>query len=85
MAGNVWEWTQSLWERSSEENPDYRYPYGPTDGRENLAAGEEVDHVLRGGAFYNLHTFVQCACRVGYLPNARYWDFGFRVVVLPAS
>jgi Sulfatase-modifying factor enzyme 1 len=47
MAGNVWEWTRSLWGRSGER-PDYRYPYRATDGRENLDAEHELRWVLRG-------------------------------------
>jgi formylglycine-generating enzyme required for sulfatase activity len=35
MAGNVMEWTRSLW-GTGKERPDYRYSYRPTDGRENL-------------------------------------------------
>ena len=59
MSGNVWEWTRSLWGA---------YPY-PTDQqervrRENLQAGRETRRVLRGGAFYNPHGYVRCACRV---------------------
>ena len=39
MAGNAWKWTRSLWGRHGKK-PDYRYPYRPTDGREDLALGE---------------------------------------------
>jgi iron(II)-dependent oxidoreductase len=82
MAGNVWEWTRSLWGKSVR-NPDYRYPYRPTDGRENLDAGREVGRVLRGGAF-NLG-LVRCAFRYWFFPDNRFNVFGFRVVVRPAS
>ena len=40
MAGNVWEWTSSLWGKDVM-NPEYKYPYDPADGRENLEAGDE--------------------------------------------
>ena len=84
MAGNVWEWTRSLWGKSLER-PYYRYPYRPTDGRENLDAGREVARVVRGGAFYNPHGSVRCAYRDGFFPFLRNYHLGFRVVVRPAS
>jgi formylglycine-generating enzyme required for sulfatase activity len=59
MAGNVREWTRSLWGKSAER-PDYRYPYRSTDGRENPDAGRVELRVLRGGAFEH----VRRACGV---------------------
>ena len=41
MIGNVWEWVSSKYSE---------YPYNPSDGRENLEAGD-VLRVLRGGAY----------------------------------
>jgi formylglycine-generating enzyme required for sulfatase activity len=84
MVGNVWEWTRSLWGKSGE-NPDYRYPYRPTDGREDLDAGQEVARVLRGSVFDLYHGRVRCAFRDRYNPNLRDVFIGFRVVVRPAS
>jgi formylglycine-generating enzyme required for sulfatase activity len=85
MAGNIGDWTRSLWGISHVQR-DYRYPYRPTDGRENLDAGGEVARVLRGGAFdYYLPIAVRCAFRFRYLPNFRLYDIGFRVGVRPAS
>ena len=48
VAGNVWEWTRSRWGQKWSE-PDYRYPYDPEDGRENLA-GRDLP-VVRGGSW----------------------------------
>jgi formylglycine-generating enzyme required for sulfatase activity len=84
MAGNEWEWTRSLWGRSVER-PDHRYPYRATDGRENVAAGQEELRVLRGGAFDGSPRRARCASRYGDAPNYRYWSVGFRVVVRPVS
>ena len=72
MAGNVWEWTRSV----------YRlYPYQPGDGREESASRDP--RVLRGGAFFNFSRSARCSVRLYYLPDNRYLDFGFRVVVSP--
>jgi formylglycine-generating enzyme required for sulfatase activity len=79
MAGNLWEWTRSLWGQ---------YPY-PTDEkglaqREGLQAPKgEPPRVLRGGAFWFDRGVVRCAFRFSYHPYFRYWYFGFRVVLLP--
>jgi formylglycine-generating enzyme required for sulfatase activity len=68
MAGNVWEWTSSLY-RS--------YPYDPTDGRENPdARGARVN---RGGSWYYGAAYV----RTTYRATAdhmyrRVADLGFR-------
>jgi TIR domain/Sulfatase-modifying factor enzyme 1 len=84
MAGNVWEWTRSLW-GTSRRRPDCRYPYRPTDGREDLEAGRVVARGLRGGAFYLYHGGVRCASRSRNDPDFSLGLIGFRVVVLPAS
>jgi formylglycine-generating enzyme required for sulfatase activity len=84
MAGNVWEWTRSLWTTNAGRS-EYRYPYRPTDGRENLDAGREVLRVWRGGAFDYSLRHARCAVRGRYGPCLRGSSFGFRVGVLPAS
>jgi formylglycine-generating enzyme required for sulfatase activity len=80
MAGNVWEWTRSLWGK---------YPYPRTaKGRErrwDLQAPDDQARVLRGGTFLSNRQVVRCAYRYEALPNARHWDIGFRVVMRPAS
>jgi formylglycine-generating enzyme required for sulfatase activity len=73
MAGNVWEWTRSLYEV---------YPYEPDDGREDLEAGGR--HVVRGGSFSFPVSNVRCAARgLRYHPYYRFFFDGFRVVVSP--
>jgi formylglycine-generating enzyme required for sulfatase activity len=82
MAGNVREWTRSLW-GNRWEKPDYRYPYMTTDGREDLTTREGLRRVVRGGAFNSGPRSVRCACRGRFPPNLRLRDIGFRVVVHP--
>ena len=69
MAGNVWEWTRSLWKS---------YPYDPKDGREDPDSRDM--RVLRGGSFYNPPRLVRCAYRCGSYPGFRIANLGFRVV-----
>jgi formylglycine-generating enzyme required for sulfatase activity/energy-coupling factor transporter ATP-binding protein EcfA2 len=80
MAGNVWEWTRSLWGKNWEK-PDFEYPYDSKDGRENLEAGDEARRVLRGGAFDDRAGYVRCASRYRLNPYYRRRSCGFRVIV----
>ena len=74
MAGNVWEWTWSL--------------YGE-DGREDLEAERSIRWVLRGGAsiikgggpFSYRAWNPSCACRYWNVPYPRDDRWGFRVCV----
>jgi len=72
MIGNVWEWTCSLYKD---------YPYDPGDGREDLAAGDEVPRVLRGGSFDDHRRYARCSYRFRNFPSYYYVDRGFRVGV----
>jgi formylglycine-generating enzyme required for sulfatase activity len=81
MAGNVWEWTSSLWGKDPY-NPEFKYPYDPDDRRENVKAGDDLLRVLRGGSFDYRQFIARCAYRGRRNPN---WDDvndGFRVVVV---
>jgi serine/threonine-protein kinase len=80
MAGNVWEWTRSLWGENFR-SPEFRYPYDPGDGREDLEAADWFPRVLRGGAFYGYQGGVRCAYRNGSSPSDRSKYYGFRYVV----
>lgn len=70
MAGNVWEWTRSLFKP---------YPYSSADEREEAETGAR--RVIRGGAFLYLKGLVRCAFR--YRDDAYLFDGlqGFRVVI----
>lgn len=68
MAGNVWEWTSSLY---------MPYPYNPHDGREDLnARGSRVE---RGGSWYYAPRYARTTHRaaVGHIYR-RISDLGFR-------
>ena len=69
LAGNVWEWTSSLYKD---------YPYDPTDGRENPDDGGR--RTLRGGAFVFNANYVRCAYRYDFEPDNWFYGFGFRVM-----
>lgn len=74
MAGNVWEWTQSLYAD---------YPYDPLDGR------EVIDliglRVVRGGTFYDNMSDIRCARRSSRSPQGYKGVNGFRVVMAPSE
>jgi formylglycine-generating enzyme required for sulfatase activity len=74
MAGNVWEWTRSLYET---------YPYDSTDGREDLDVPGR--RVLRGGSFGYKAALARSAYRLRFGPDNLGRDIGFRVVTSPAT
>ena len=53
-AGNVIEWTNSLWrldEDLDSDDPEFGYPYVPEDGREHVDAPASAARVVRGGSW----------------------------------
>jgi formylglycine-generating enzyme required for sulfatase activity len=79
MAGNVWEWTRSLWGEDAQE-PSFKYPYDPADGREDLEAPDTVRRVLRGGSWYLSRDRARCVGRNGDGPDYSDDAVGFRLV-----
>lgn len=83
MAGNVWEWTRSLW-GEDWRTPTFNYPYNPSDGREDFNASDEIRRVLRGGAFRDSARDARCAARGhGNRGSRGGIDGGIRVVASP--
>jgi len=81
LAGNVGEWTGSLFGAGLEfEKAPFAYPYDPADGREDPEAGPDVRRVLRGGAWSDGQVFARAAARNVPHPGARSDENGFRMV-----
>lgn len=80
MAGNVWEWTRSLW-GDHPIDPQYKYPYDPMDGRENIEVPNNILRVVRGGAWCHEPLRARCAFRGRYFPEVKLDRRGFRVVI----
>jgi formylglycine-generating enzyme required for sulfatase activity len=84
MAGNVWEWTVSLW-GVDWYKPEFIYPYDPTDGREALGASDRVCRVLRGGSFAYPKSFARPTFRYKNFPQSYSDGIGFRVALSPST
>ncbi|MCA9891681.1 MAG: SUMF1/EgtB/PvdO family nonheme iron enzyme [Anaerolineae bacterium] len=72
MAGNVREWTSSIYR-------DGDYPYNASDGRENLN-DTASERVVRGGSWMTIPVSLRTADRVGENPTLTDWNIGFRCV-----
>ncbi len=82
-AGNVLEWTSSLWgvdEDYENKDPEFGYPYAPDDGREYLDAPSSAARVVRGGSWYFDRHNARAAYRDRNQPVSRSDDQGFRLV-----
>jgi len=81
MAGNVWEWTRSLWGKEWAK-PDFGYPYDAHDAtREDLSAEDDMLRVVRGGSWHDRRVSARCAVRGGRHPLSWSDDGGFRVLL----
>jgi formylglycine-generating enzyme required for sulfatase activity len=71
MAGNVWEWTNSI---------DKPYPYDATDGREDPADRSSL-RIMRGGSFRNAVGNMRTTNRDAIAPTENEPQFGLRCVL----
>jgi len=70
MSGNVWEWVNDWY--GAYSSGAQTNPLGPVSG---------TSHVIRGGSWYYVSTYVRSACRSAY--DGTGVDFGFRVARNP--
>lgn len=83
MAGNVWEWTRSLWGKDASL-PTFKYPYRFDDKREDENADKFVYRVVRGGSFNYSSERARCAVRSRSNPDSlSILNVGFRVAASP--
>lgn len=84
MAGNVWEWTISLWGEKID-SPDPKYQNFFSDEQKTKEAMHNVCRVLKGGSFQDSYQLVRCASRRGGYPLIGWPGSGFRVAVCPLN
>jgi len=83
LGGNVNEWCQTR--KRDENKKNYLLPYQENDGREELAGGNEVWRMVRGGAYNDgKDSLVRCSARSGDLYPLDVIDRdGFRLALSP--
>jgi formylglycine-generating enzyme required for sulfatase activity len=74
MAGNVWEWTRSLYQA---------YPYDPNDGREEMVVGDQNNVIVRGGGWYPRSDNLRASYRGIISPDYLRLTLGCRLVRYP--
>lgn len=74
MAGNVWEWTSSIYRGYSEEEDVKRHD------PDSLA-----ERVVRGSSWYNFAPLAACSARAVDRAYNLFYDVGFRVAVVSAN
>jgi len=83
MAGQVWEWTSTLWGRDPA-TPDFAWPWR-AETHEDPDAPADVRRVLRGGCFSSHRGKANCTYRGSLEPHGFWRGNGFRIVVAPVE
>jgi formylglycine-generating enzyme required for sulfatase activity len=81
IAGNVFEWTNTLWGMNDDSSDSFRYPYDPDDGREIPSDDERVSHIVRGGSYLRGQRYARNATRVNFRSMTRSPEIGFRIAM----
>ena len=76
MHGNVWEWCRDRYRSGYDRNSPMDNPTGPSSG---------TKRVVRGGGWMMYAVHCRSANRRGHTPDSRSFQFGFRVVHVPAE
>ncbi len=81
-AGNVWEWTRSLWGKKWDK-AEFAYPYKPNEfRREDINADKSVNRIIRGGEYSDDGAVLSCARRDWVKPGYGDRGWGFRIALV---
>lgn len=84
FAGNIRQWTSTLWgTEESAPDPRYAYPW-QEDGRNSESESRLIWRVVRGSSFKDDPFQLRCSARCGDFPESRGfpgWRYGFRVAM----
>ncbi len=82
IAGNVWEWTNSIWGKNWHQ-PDFPYKVNRRLLNDPGEIPDDVICVIRGGSYESDTRLVRCAHRGRELPIIQRAGLGFRVALIP--
>ena len=72
LSGNVWEWTNDMYQAGYPSSATQNNPLGPRNGSERT---------IRGGSFMNYEVDMRINMRIGYSQSSSRTFLGFRCMV----